>query len=46
MGIPPEIHFKNGTQIECVPHVKLVGVMVSQDLRWFKNTEYICTKAR
>ena len=43
---PPEIHFENGTQIECVPHVKLVGVMVSQDLRWFKNTEYICTKAR
>ena len=34
---PPEIQFKNGTQIECVPHVKLVGVMVSQDLRWFKN---------
>ena len=43
---PPELHFTDGTQIECVPHVKLVGVMVSQDLRWFKNTEYICTKAR
>ena len=25
--------------------MKLVGVMVSSDLRWTKNTEYICQKA-
>ena len=25
---------------------KLVGVVVSRDLKWFKNTSYICGKAR
>ena len=25
--------------------LKLVGVIVSQDLKWQKNTDYICTKA-
>ena len=46
MGFPPELSFSDGTQIECVPHVKLLGVIVSQDLRWTLNTEYICMKAR
>jgi hypothetical protein len=36
----------NGTQIECVPQTKLVDVVISQDLRWFQNTEYICSKSR
>ena len=26
--------------------MKLVGVMVTQDLRWQRNTDYICGKAR
>ena len=43
---PPELSFSDGTQIECVPHAKLLGVIVSQDLRWTLNTEYICMKAR
>ena len=43
---PPEVHFSNGTQIECIPETKLVGVILSSDLRWFKNTQYICQKAR
>ena len=43
---PPEVNFSDGTQIECVPHIKLLGVIVSQDLRWNLNTEYICMKAR
>jgi hypothetical protein len=43
---PPEINFSDGTQIEYVPDIKLLGVVVSQDLRWFKNTTYICQKAR
>ena len=43
---PPEVHFSNGSQIECIPDTKLLGVVVSQDLRWYKNTAYICQKAR
>ena len=43
---PPELSFSDGTLIECVPSVRLVGVIVSQDLRWFQNTKYICDKAR
>jgi hypothetical protein len=43
---PPELHFSDGSIIEYMAETKLVGVMVSQDLRWQKNTEYICEKAR
>ena len=43
---PPDLSFADGTEIECVPVVKLVGVMVSQDLKWAQNTSYICKKAR
>ena len=38
--------FSDGTQIECVPSVRLVGVILSQNLRWNENTKYICEKAR
>ena len=43
---PPELHFADGTPIEYVSETKLVGVVVSQDLKWRKNTAYICQKAR
>ena len=43
---PPELRFSDGTEIECVPSIKMVGVLVSHDLKWSKNTEYICGKAR
>ena len=43
---PPELTFNDGTEIECVPTVKIVGVIVSQDLKWFQNSEFICKKAR
>ena len=43
---PPEVKFSDGSQIECISDTKLVGVVLSQDLRWSKNTEYICSKAR
>ena len=31
--------------IECVREIKLVGVIISDDLKWGKNTRYICQKA-
>ena len=43
---PPEISFADGTNIEYVEEIKLLGVIVSQDLRWNKNCNYICQKAR
>jgi hypothetical protein len=45
-AFPPELHFSDGTPIEYISDTRLVGVVVSQDLKWFKNTEYICQKAR
>ena len=43
---PPEVKFKDGTLIEYVSEMKLLGVVVSSDTRWSKNTDYICQKAR
>ena len=43
---PPEVTFSDGTLIEYLPEIKLLGVVVSQDLRWQKNTIFICDKAR
>ena len=42
---PPELSFADKINLEYVPHMKLVGVVVSEDLRWGKNTQYICDKA-
>ena len=43
---PPELEFLDGTKIETISETKLVGVIVSNDLKWNKNTLYICNKAR
>ena len=43
---PPEVKFLDGTMIEYITETRLLGVVVSEDLRWAKNTAYICTKAR
>ena len=43
---PPELDFSDGTRIENISETMLLGVIVSQDLKWDKNTSYICQKAR
>ena len=43
---PPEVHFSDGTTIEYISETKLVGVIVNENLKWHKNTAYICGKAR
>ena len=43
---PPEIHFSDGKQLNVITETKLVGVIISEDLTWHKNTAYICKKAR
>ena len=43
---PPELKFNDGSSIPTKTETKLVGVIISQNLSWQKNTEYICAKAR
>ena len=42
---PPEVSFSDNQNLEVVPDMKLVGVIISEDLKWTKNTQYICQKA-
>ena len=42
---PPEVSFSDNINLEYVSELKLVGVVLSQDLKWQKNTQYICEKA-
>ena len=43
---PPELEFVDGTKIGTLSETKLLGVIVNNDLKWHKNTTYICNKAR
>ena len=43
---PPELKFHDGTQLQTNTETKLVGVMITQNLSWQRNTDYICEKAR
>ena len=42
---PPDLKFYDGTQLEVVPQVKLVGIVISDDLKWQQNTDFITKKA-
>ena len=44
-NFPPEVHFSDNKTLQYETEVKLVGVIVSDDLKWVKNTEYIVQKA-
>ena len=44
-NFPPVVQLASNKILECVTQVKLVGVIVTDDLKWIKNTEYICDKA-
>jgi hypothetical protein len=35
----------DGHDIVVVPHAKLLGVMISKDLKWIEHVDYICNKA-
>ena len=42
----PNAIFKLGDQIlELISEIKLLGIMVSNDLKWESNTEYMCKKS-
>ena len=37
MDFPPNLKFTDNTGIEHVPDMKLVGVILSENLSWYKN---------
>ena len=43
---PPEMRFLDGTDIEIVSETTLLGVKITDDLKWRQNTTYMCMKAR
>ena len=43
---PPELTFSDGKEILCSRETKLVGVILTENLSWQRNTDYICQKAR
>ena len=46
LDFPLEVAFKDNKNLEVVTHMKLLGVMISDSLKWDMNTDYICQKAR
>ena len=42
----PKLNFSDGTVLEVISEIKLLGVVLSDDLSWHKNTQFICEKAR
>ena len=46
MDFPPELKFTDGTKLEVISQIKLVGLVISDNLSWHENTLYICRKAR
>ena len=46
LDFPPEILFIDGTLVETMSTTSLLGVIVSDDLKWKKNTKHICAKAK
>ena len=43
---PPELLFTDGTTMEAVSVKTILGVQISDDLKWKNNTNYIVAKAR
>ena len=46
LDFPPEVKFTDGTHIETVSEIKLLGVYITEDLKWKKNTDFLVTKGR
>ena len=42
---PPEVFFSNGQILDVVDKTRLLGIVISSDLRWQDNTFSICAKA-
>ena len=42
----PEMEFEDGTQVEVISETKIVGLILTDNLTWHRNTEYLTQKAR
>ena len=42
---PPEIGFESESKLEYVRQAKILGVIVTDNLKWSENTKYITSKA-
>ena len=43
---PPDIHISDfDNNLEVVSETKLLGVIITENLKWGANTEYICKRA-
>ena len=40
------LSFSDGKNLEEIDHAKLLGLIISSDLKWDLNTDYMCQKAR
>ena len=45
-NFPPEIGLPNNEHFEVVRKMRVLGVILSDDLQWNENTDNMCTKAR
>ena len=45
-AFPPEMQFLDGTMVDVVQQTTLLGVIITDDLKWKENTTFICLKAR
>ena len=43
---PLDLQFSDGTLVQSTEVSKMLGVMISSNLKWRHNTTYICSKAR
>ena len=43
---PIKVSFENEPPLEEIDSTKLLGIMISNDLKWENNTKFICSKAR
>ena len=43
---PLEVCFSDNENLEVIQSIKLLGVQISENLKWQENTEYICKKAK
>ena len=43
---PPEMHFQDGSPVNIVSQTTLLGVIITDNLKWTENTKFLCLKAR
>ena len=45
LEFPPIFRIGNGIQLDIVDHAKLLGVVISSDLKWSRHVDYMCRRA-